>query len=77
MSIRLNTLESVPAVCRMLRTKTAFAGYSGGETEPWQTGASTTAAYWCLCTMQTAGPDDTLAHPDVCHAGRRCYQASE
>ena len=55
----------------------AFGLYEGDDVEPWETGASTTAVYWCVSTMQTAGPDDQLAHPDNCREGRRCYQARE
>jgi hypothetical protein len=60
-------------VCRMLRTKTAFGMMS--PEEDWTEGESTTAVYWCLGTMETAGPDNLLCHPDTCRAGRACYQA--
>jgi len=77
MSISLNTLDPIrpPAVCTMLRTKTAFGSFSL-ETDPvpWQAGESTTAVFWCLKTMQTAGPDDGLAHPTACRGGRGCFQ---
>lgn len=63
--------EEVPEVCTMLRTKTAFGALAGGR--QWQHGSST-AAYWCLCTMQSAGPDDDFAHPQACVAGRVCYR---
>jgi hypothetical protein len=62
--------ESKPEVCRMLRTKTAFGTLVGHD--PWQRGASSTAVYWCLETMQTSGPDDRFAHPHQCCAGRGC-----
>jgi len=62
---------SAPVVCRMLRTKRGFGSPMGGET--WRTGASTTAAYWCLRTMEAAGPDDGYAHPHVCAEGRSCF----
>ena len=65
--------EPVPVVCRLLRTKTAFGSFVGGA-NPWQAGASTTAVYWCLRTMETAGPDDGYAHPHTCRAGRICYE---
>ena len=61
-----------PRVCRLLRTKTAFGTTDAGH--DWQAGGSTTAVYWCLGTMQTAGPDDGLAHPHDCHEGRRCFE---
>lgn len=64
-----------PIVCRMLRTKTAFGTLVCDSTEamPWQTGASTTAVYWCLRTMQNVGPDDHFAHPHACDKHRECF----
>jgi hypothetical protein len=62
----------------MLRTKNSFAAYDELDGfEPWELGGSTTAVYWCLNTMQTAGPDDNFAHPEICRAGRTCYQAKD
>ena len=63
------------AVCRSLRTKTAF-GRLVGHT-PWQQGASSTAVYWCLKTTGTIGPDDALAHPHKCREGRGCWRGRE
>ena len=65
-------------VCRFLRTKTAFGTLttdSNLEPAPWTSGASTTAVYWCLATMQSSGPDDGFAHPHSCCDGRRCFEA--
>lgn len=68
------TLEQQqPAVCRLLRTKHAFGTFVG-NLYSWQAGASTTAVYWCLNTMETAGPDDGYAHPHQCRAGRACFE---
>lgn len=64
--------EELPAVCRYLRTKTAF-GTSAGY-QPWQFGGSSTAAYWCLQTMSSSGPDEQLAHPTRCCDGRSCFR---
>ncbi|HEY7088455.1 MAG TPA: hypothetical protein VH518_10225 [Tepidisphaeraceae bacterium] len=70
--------EAIPAVCKKLRTKTAFGLYDGDpDHEAWELGHSITAVYWCLCTMQTAGPDDQLVHPENCREGRTCYQARD
>ncbi len=66
--------REVPVVCRLLRTKHAFGSLAGAR-EPWQAGRSTTAVYWCLKTMETFGPDDGLAHPHRCCAGRACFEA--
>jgi hypothetical protein len=65
-----------PVVCRLLRTKTAFGSFVG-NLHAWQTGASTTAVYWCLNTMESAGPDDVYAHPHLCREGRTCFEEPE
>jgi len=67
----LFTVEE-PVVCRKLRTKRAFGSMQPGAPD-WRTGDSTTAVYWCLSTMETAGPDDGLAHPHCCGVGRGCF----
>ena len=66
-----------PVVCRLLRTKTAFGTLVGDRSNPapWQAGVSTTAVYWCLGTMASAGPDESLAHPHACCGSRSCFQA--
>ena len=74
MNLPISSDQSTKAVCRMLRTKTAFGLPSGDENGSWEDGTSTTAVYWCLSTMQTAGPDDDYAHPSSCRDGRTCYQ---
>ena len=65
--------QPVSPVCRMLRTKTAFGSY-GEVGDDWRDGESTTAVYWCLGTMETAGPDDMYCDPHKCRADRACYQ---
>jgi hypothetical protein len=69
--------DTTAPVCRMLRTKNSFASYGGIDDIPWQEGESSTAVFWCLGTMETAGPDDGYAHPTACRAGRTCYRAAE
>jgi hypothetical protein len=71
--VETGAAEELPAVCRYLRTKTAFGASSGYH--PWQLGESSTAAYWCLQTMASAGPDEQPAHPNSCCSGRTCYQS--
>lgn len=62
----------------MLRTKNAFNSYDeNAAPEPWQTGASHTAVFWCLKTMSTSGPDDSIAHPEDCRCGRACFASPE
>ncbi len=65
--------EGASEVCRHLRTKTAFGTFRGGLYS-WQSGRSTTAVYWCLRTMETAGPDERFAHPHACREGRACFE---
>lgn len=66
---------SLPLVCRRLRTKTAF-GVAASEAL-WKLGDSTTAAYWCLSTMEPFGPDGSFCHPHRCGEERSCYQRSD
>ncbi|HEX8523808.1 MAG TPA: hypothetical protein VF669_16245 [Tepidisphaeraceae bacterium] len=66
--------ETVPNVCKCLRTKTAFGSFSETGKPPWQSGESTTAVYWCLVTMSNAGPDDRFCHPHNCQEGRGCFR---
>lgn len=67
--------DELPHVCSRLRTKTAFGTLVGHH--PWQFGGSSTAVYWCLKTMGTVGPDEALAHPHDCCAGRPCFKSRE
>jgi hypothetical protein len=62
---------ALPEVCRYIRTKTAYGNAIGYGR--WQDGGSSTAAYWCLQTMGSCGPDDQLVEPKQCLAGRRCF----
>lgn len=64
-----------PQVCRYIRTKTAYGNAIGYE--GWQSGGSSTAAYWCLKTMGACGPDDQLVEPGQCLAGRACFARRE
>ena len=69
--------EPLPTVCRLLRTKTAFGTLADTDSPPWQLGESTTAIFWCLATMQSAGPDDSYCHPTACREGRGCFRGEE
>lgn len=66
-------MSSTPRVCACLRTKDAF-GTMEGEPAPWQAGEHTSASFWCLVTMDAAGPDDGVAHAQDCRPGRRCFR---
>jgi hypothetical protein len=67
---------AVPVVCRKLRTKTAF-GTLEGLTRDWREGASSTAVFWCLRTMETWGVDQQPAHAGACRRGRACFAAPD
>lgn len=64
--------DAPPVVCRKLRTKVSF-GSPAPPLRDWRHGASSTAVYWCLATMESAGPDDGLAHPHQCDVARGCF----
>ena len=66
----------LPVVCRKLRTKTSF-GTLEGLTRDWREGASSTAVFWCLRTMETWGLDQRPAHAADCRAGRSCFAAPD
>jgi hypothetical protein len=71
--VELPVIPEVPVVCRKLRTKTAF-GTLEGLTRDWREGASSTAVFWCLRTMETWGLDQRPAHAAQCRAGRACFE---
>lgn len=64
--------KPLPVVCSLLRTKHAFGSF-GPDVSPWQEGLSSTAVFWCLCTMDQAGPDDGRVHAERCREGRACF----
>lgn len=70
------SIDRGSGVCRRLRTKTSFSTYIGSE-HFWEEGASSTAVYWCIDTMEAAGPDDHFAHPHLCRDGRSCFRSRE
>jgi hypothetical protein len=70
------TQPTQPMVCRFLRTKTSF-GTRPPDGPDWRQGNSTTAVYWCLETMETAGADGGFAHAHRCREGRSCFESSE
>ena len=74
--LRLPLVNAVPTVCRKLRTKTAF-GALEGLARDWREGASSTAVFWCLRTMETWGLDERPAHASDCREGRRCFEAPD
>lgn len=68
--------EDVPVVCRMLRTKAAY-GSTMSDLPAWQRGETSTAAYWCLATMEAFGPDDGLVDAHSCRSGRECFEETQ
>jgi hypothetical protein len=61
--------------CRWLRSRSAYGHRL--DDSPWETGDSGLESYWCLCTMEAAGPDDGLVHAQACREGRRCFAPRE
>ena len=73
-----NPGDTLSPVCAMLRTKTAFGSYvTDFDDSEWHDGTSSTAVYWCLKTMDMAGPDDGFVHPESCRANRACYRSDD
>ncbi len=68
--------QTLHSYCRHLRTKMTYVGNSS-EQDAWRRGDKTAAAYWCLRTMRTTGPDDKPAVPEQCQSGRQCYDQIE
>lgn len=62
--------------CRHLRTKTAYIP-EADRPDVWRSGESSTAQYWCLCTMTTAGPDNQFVAPESCCSSRTCFVSIE
>lgn len=61
-----------PNPCANLRTKLWHMNKEAGlnylkETIP-------SEPYWCVKTMRPTGPDGSVALPDTCDNGRRCYK---
>ncbi len=61
-----------PPICKWLRAKTA--GPHGAPESLERLRGDRSAVFWCLLTQGPAGPDDGLAHLDLCHAERRCVE---
>ena len=63
-------------LCRKLRSKLAFSAVesSDGEHVSAIGALAGTAVYWCVSTMECAGPDGGLAEVSLCRADRPCYQ---
>lgn len=62
-----------PPVCRRLRAKIPPSSWEELGT-PWEHGEASNATYWCLDTMDAAGPDDGFVHAHVCRSHRGCYR---
>jgi len=68
--------EAALGVCRKLRAKMAFLPLRNADGAPlyWQKGDGSTTVYWCLRTMECAGPDGGLSHATLCSAERLCFE---
>jgi len=66
-----DVLES--PMCRNLRSKKYFYLESMPMTASDMIGLDNHC--WCRCTQQVVGPDGGKARPEVCGAGRVCYES--
>ena len=60
-------------MCRNLRSKKYFFRESMPLTASDMIGLDNHC--WCRCTQQVVGPDGGKARPEVCGAGRACYES--
>lgn len=60
-------------MCRNLRSKKYFFLESMPLTASDMIGLDNHS--WCRCTQQVVGPDGGKARPEVCGAGRACYES--
>lgn len=76
-SAQADVEDSAFSICRKLRSKLAFAAVetTDGEHVSAIDALNSSAVYWCLSTMECAGPDGALAHQSVCRSDRACYQS--
>ena len=63
-----------PPICRWLRSK--VAGQHGDPAALERLRGEPSAIFWCLLTMGPAGPDDGLAHIDLCDQARTCVEST-
>ncbi|MFN7971787.1 MAG: hypothetical protein U0166_05490 [Acidobacteriota bacterium] len=60
------------AHCAELRTKGMYMP-ENPKVDRLTPGGSPTAAFYCLRTMKTIGPDDSLVTAKTCVPGRSCF----
>ena len=48
----------------------------GVDPASWATGDAPNDTFWCLRTMEPAGPDDRLVHAHRCRPSRACFEAT-
>lgn len=65
--------KTIISYCRFLRTKMSYIP-DVDNSEMWRENSSSTHAYWCMHTMQPAGPDDNPVAPESCLQGRKCFE---
>lgn len=59
--------------CQHLCTKTQYFMPDEMRAGPGYIKVTSTGTYWCGLTHQAFGPDDEVAKPHTCQAGRECY----
>ena len=70
-----NIEPSHKTFCKYLRAKNAYGTLEGGDQSFLEVDPGTTMC-WCLKTMGPVGPDEGVAHTDVCDelSGKKCFQ---
>jgi hypothetical protein len=64
--------ESTLPICRRLRNR----GFYHAEPEEMDHFEfSPESSCWCARTVTVLGPDDILCSPEMCQAGRACFEA--
>jgi hypothetical protein len=66
--------DEKPQVCKRLRSRMYYV--VGRDAEDLQRSASD-AQYWCAKTATVLGPDDVYCSPELCRAGRACFEPDE
>lgn len=61
----------VVPVCRHLRGRSV----QSADGASWYETGDGNRTFWCLCTMDVAGPDDGPVHGESCREGRSCFEA--
>ena len=65
-------------ICKCLRTKMYYVNMIDAPDILSKDKDDSSTQYWCLKTMQTAGPDNGYVHRDTCiNQNRTCFEAPD